>query len=115
MDCKSFTWTVHFRCSMIVAKVLHFNAPTSTVMSVLHLARNVFCAMSCFLTSYAVPVVAIAGTSVSWRSKDMRGLVTHHFLFITEVISPLELDDHSGAALRGNLFDAVWGRFCNNK
>src|SRR5947208_10757169 len=45
----------------------------------------------------------------------MGALVTHHFLFITEVISPLELDDHSGAALRGNFFDAVWGRFCNNK
>jgi CRISPR-associated endoribonuclease Cas6 len=42
-------------------------------------------------------------------------LVTHHFLFTTEVVSPLELDEHSGAALRGNFFDAVWTRFCNNK
>ncbi len=45
----------------------------------------------------------------------MGALVTHHFLFTTEVISPLELDEHSGAALRGNFFDAVWTRFCNNK
>src|SRR6266568_4879494 len=42
-------------------------------------------------------------------------LVTHHFLFTTEVISPLQLDDHSGSALRGNFFNAVWGRFCTNK
>src|SRR5437868_4427314 len=45
----------------------------------------------------------------------MAGLVTHHFLFTTEVIAPIELDEHSGAALRGNLFEAVWGRFCTNK
>jgi len=45
----------------------------------------------------------------------MGALVTHHFLFTTEVVSPLELDKHSGAALRGNFFDAVWTRFCNNK
>jgi CRISPR-associated endoribonuclease Cas6 len=45
----------------------------------------------------------------------MGSLVTHHFLFTTEVVSPLELDEHSGAALRGNFFDAVWTRFCNNK
>ena len=45
----------------------------------------------------------------------MEVLVTHHFLYTAEVVSPLELDDHSGAALRGNFFDAVWGRFCTNK
>lgn len=45
----------------------------------------------------------------------MAALITHHFLFKTEVTSPLELDDHSGAALRGNFFQAIWGRFCNNK
>jgi hypothetical protein len=45
----------------------------------------------------------------------MGSLVTHHFLFTTEVVSPLELDEHSGAALRGNFFNAVWTRFCNNK
>ena len=43
------------------------------------------------------------------------GLVTHHFLFKTEVKTPLVLDEHSGSALRGNLFEAVWRRFCTNK
>src|SRR5712692_1702912 len=42
-------------------------------------------------------------------------LTTHHFLFKTRVTTPLELDEHSGAALRGNLFEAVWKRFCTNK
>ncbi len=45
----------------------------------------------------------------------MAGLVTHHFLFTTEVVTPIELDEHSGAALRGSLFEAVWKRFCTNK
>ena len=42
-------------------------------------------------------------------------LTTHHFLFTTEVITPLGFDDHCGAALRGSFFNAVWERFCNNK
>ena len=42
-------------------------------------------------------------------------LTTHHFLFTAEIMTPLELDDHSGAALRGNLFEAIWKRFCTNK
>ena len=45
----------------------------------------------------------------------MGSLITHHFLFTTEVITPLELDEHSSASLRGRFFDAVWSRFCNNK
>ncbi|MBA2395369.1 MAG: CRISPR system precrRNA processing endoribonuclease RAMP protein Cas6 [Ktedonobacteraceae bacterium] len=45
----------------------------------------------------------------------MDDLVTHHLLFITEVVTPLELDEHSGSALRGSLFEAVWGRFCTNR
>jgi hypothetical protein len=45
----------------------------------------------------------------------MADLLTHHLLFVTEVATPLELDEHSGSALRGNLFEAVWTRFCNNK
>lgn len=45
----------------------------------------------------------------------MGSLVIHHFLFTTEVVSPLELDEHSGAAIRGNFFEAVWRRFCNNR
>ncbi len=45
----------------------------------------------------------------------MEPLVIHHFLFTSEVVSPLELDEHSGAAVRGNFFEAVWRRFCNNR
>lgn len=45
----------------------------------------------------------------------MSGLETHHLLFITETTTPLELDDHSGSALRGSLFDALWKRFCTNR
>lgn len=45
----------------------------------------------------------------------MDGLVTHHLFFTAEVVTPLELDDHSGAALRGSFFEAVWRRFCTNK
>lgn len=45
----------------------------------------------------------------------MGTLVTHHFLFTTRVVRPLELDEHSGSALRGNLFEAVWQRYCTNK
>jgi CRISPR-associated endoribonuclease Cas6 len=45
----------------------------------------------------------------------MDDLVTHHLLFTTEVITPLELDEHSGSALRGNLFEAVWRRYCTNR
>jgi hypothetical protein len=42
-------------------------------------------------------------------------LVTYHLLFTCQVMMPLELDEHSGSALRGNLFESVWNRFCNNK
>ncbi|HET9921457.1 MAG TPA: CRISPR system precrRNA processing endoribonuclease RAMP protein Cas6 [Ktedonobacteraceae bacterium] len=45
----------------------------------------------------------------------MSGLETHHLLFVAETTTPLELDDHSGSALRGSLFDAVWKRFCTNR
>lgn len=45
----------------------------------------------------------------------MANLVTHHLLFTAQVVTPLMLDEHSGSALRGNLFQAVWERFCTNK
>lgn len=45
----------------------------------------------------------------------MGTLVTHHFLFTTLIVRPLELNEHSGSALRGNLFEAIWQRFCTNK
>lgn len=45
----------------------------------------------------------------------MISLTTYHLLFTAEVTTLLDLDDHSGASLRGNLFEAVWRRFCTNK
>ena len=42
-------------------------------------------------------------------------LTTHHFLFTTDVITPLGFDEHSGSALRGSFFNAIWQQFCNNK
>ncbi len=45
----------------------------------------------------------------------MVNLVTHHLLFTAQVVTPLMLDEHSGSALRGNLFQATWERFCTNK
>lgn len=45
----------------------------------------------------------------------MAELTVYPLLFHAKVTTPLELDEHSGAALRGNLFEAVWRRFCNNK
>ncbi|GHO88885.1 CRISPR system precrRNA processing endoribonuclease RAMP protein Cas6 [Dictyobacter formicarum] len=45
----------------------------------------------------------------------MAELTIYPLLFHTQVTTPLELDKHSGAALRGNLFAAVWQRFCHNK
>jgi hypothetical protein len=42
-------------------------------------------------------------------------LVTYHLLFTCQVVTPLELDEHSGSALRGMLFESVWRRFCTNK
>lgn len=45
----------------------------------------------------------------------MSTLVTYHLLFTARVTRPLELDEHSGSSLRGNLFEAVWQHFCTNK
>ena len=45
----------------------------------------------------------------------MGTLITYHFLCTASVVCPLELDEHSGSSLRGNLFEAVWQRYCNNK
>lgn len=45
----------------------------------------------------------------------MENMTISPLLFTTTVTAPLELDEHSGAALRGNLFEAVWKRFCVNK
>ncbi len=45
----------------------------------------------------------------------MTDFTIHHFLFTVEVVTPIELDEHSGSALRGSFFEAVWRRFCTNK
>jgi len=42
-------------------------------------------------------------------------LLTHHLLFTAGVITPLELDDNAGAAIRGAIVGALWDRFCTNK
>ncbi len=42
-------------------------------------------------------------------------LTTTHLEFTVQAVTPLELDDFSGAALRGNFFNAIWQRFCTNK
>ena len=45
----------------------------------------------------------------------MNTLTVYSFRFHTEVVTPLELDEHSGSALRGSFFEAIWQRFCTNK
>ncbi len=42
-------------------------------------------------------------------------LITHHLRFTAVATAPLELDQHSGAAIRGALTSALWERFCTNK
>jgi hypothetical protein len=42
-------------------------------------------------------------------------LTTTHLEFTVQAVTPLELDEYSGAALRGNFFNAIWERFCTNK
>ncbi len=42
-------------------------------------------------------------------------LTTTHLKFTVQATTPLELDEYSGAALRGNFFNAIWERFCTNK
>lgn len=45
----------------------------------------------------------------------MTSLTTYHFLFTTQVQTPLVLDEHYGSALRGSFFQAIWRTFCTNK
>lgn len=45
----------------------------------------------------------------------MTSLTIHHLRFHAEVVTTLELDEHSGSSLRGSFFEAIWKRFCNNK
>ena len=49
---------------------------------------------------------------LTFRSASLK---TTHLEFTVKTITPLELDEYSGAALRGNFFNAIWQRFCTNK
>jgi CRISPR-associated endoribonuclease Cas6 len=42
-------------------------------------------------------------------------LTTTHLTFTVEIVTPLELNEYSGSALRGSFFNAIWQRFCTNK
>ena len=42
-------------------------------------------------------------------------LLAYHFRVHTTITEFLELNEHSGAALRGAFFESLWGRFCVNK
>src|SRR5947209_9332834 len=42
-------------------------------------------------------------------------LHTHYLHVCGTVTEQLELNEHTGAALRGAFFEALWGRFCVNK
>ncbi len=58
--------------------------------------------------------------SYSWYEYIDRGAVIWVlspiiFFLKHEVKTPLELDEHSGSALRGSIYEAVWRRFCTNK
>ncbi len=48
----------------------------------------------------------------TFRSASLRMTLLE---FTVQAITPLELDEYSGAALRGNFFNAIWERFCTNK
>jgi len=40
---------------------------------------------------------------------------THHIEFTAAAVTPLELADQAGSAIRGALVGGLWGRFCTNK
>src|SRR5712691_1700996 len=42
-------------------------------------------------------------------------LAAYHLHVCAQVMEPLVLNEHAGAALRGAFFEALWGRFCVNK
>jgi hypothetical protein len=45
----------------------------------------------------------------------MDNFKAHRLRFVTEVQTTIELNEHQGSAIRGALFHAMRGRFCNNK
>src|SRR6266540_5895058 len=42
-------------------------------------------------------------------------LMTHHLEFTAAAVTPLELDDQAGSAIRGAVVGGLWERFCANK
>lgn len=42
-------------------------------------------------------------------------LTTYHLAFTATVVTPVELDDQAGSAIRGALVGALWARFCANQ
>lgn len=48
-------------------------------------------------------------------STSLSTFTTTHLRFTVRVVTPLALDEYSGASLRGNLFNAIWHRFCQNR
>ena len=42
-------------------------------------------------------------------------LTTHHLEFTATALTPLELDDQAGSAIRGAVVGGLWERFCANK
>jgi hypothetical protein len=46
---------------------------------------------------------------------ESSSLHAYHLRVCAKVTGPLELNEHTGAALRGAFFEALWGRFCVNK
>ncbi|MGC8947286.1 MAG: CRISPR system precrRNA processing endoribonuclease RAMP protein Cas6, partial [Anaerolineae bacterium] len=45
----------------------------------------------------------------------MFSFTAHRLRFITEVQTPVELNEHQGSAIRGALFHALRNRFCMNR
>ncbi len=45
----------------------------------------------------------------------MHRFTAHRLHFVTEVRTPVELNEHQGSAIRGALFHALRNRFCNNQ
>ncbi len=45
----------------------------------------------------------------------MENFAAHRLRFITDVQTPIELNEHQGSAIRGSLFHALRNRFCGNQ
>jgi phage tail protein X len=45
----------------------------------------------------------------------MRAFTAHRLRFVTEVRTPVELNEHQGSAIRGALYHALLDRFCLNR